>query len=212
MVNGRGSRRVHDTDLRAAARHRAHTEDRVPAGDWEPPAVYADNPQHWSQERYEQVKDPVLREALRRQAQSIRMLTKAMTDAKLTRKALAKQAGVSTAGAGAVFRGEVWPQVAVMLRLCLVVGLPFGTGQGFVQPDRVDPVVASLRARVSIAGVPLEVFADEADINPDVLLRVLATAQDIEVEAAGRVADALDAHPRRTAPTTRDRAPKRERS
>lgn len=200
MVNGRGSRRVRDTNLRAAALARAHTDDHVPPGDWEPPAMYANNPKRWSRERYGQVKDPVLREALRRQAQSIRMLTKAMTDAKLTRKALAEQAGVSTAGAGAVFRGEVWPQVAVMLRLCAVVGLPFGTGQGFVQPDRVDPVVASLRARVSIAGLPLAIFAAEARIAPEELLRVLATAQDIEVEAAGRVADALDAHPRRTAP------------
>ena len=199
MVNGRGGQRVRDAALRAAARHRAHTEDRVPAGEWEPPAMYANNPERWWVERYEQVKDPVLREALRRQAQSIRMLAKAMADAKLTRKALAEQAGVSTAGAGAVFRGEVWPQVAVMLRLCAVVGLPFGTGQGLVRPDRVDPVVGSLRARVSIAGVPLEVFAAEAGINPDVLLRVLATAQEIGIEAAGRVADALDAHQRTTA-------------
>ena len=199
MVNGRGGQRVRDAALRAAARARAHTEDRIPAGEWEPPAMYANDPKRWSLERYGQVNDPVLREALRRQAQSIRMLAKAMTDAKLTRKALAEQAGVSTAGAGAVFRGEVWPQVAVMLRLCAVLGLPFGTGQGFVQPDRVDPVVASLRARVAIAGVPLEVFAAEADINPDELLRVLATAQEIGIEAAGRVADALDAHPGTTA-------------
>jgi transcriptional regulator with XRE-family HTH domain len=212
MVNGRGSKRVHDTDLRAAARARAHADEHVPAGDWEPPAIYANNPKRWSLERYEQVKDPVLREALRRQGQSIRMLTKAMTDAKLTRKALAEQAGVSTAGAGAVFRGEVWPQVAVMLRLCAVLGLQFGTGQGFLQPDRVDPVVASLRVRVSIAGLPLDLFAAEAGIAPDMLLRVLATAQDIEVEAAGRVADALDAHSRRTAPTTLDHAPRRKRS
>ena len=194
MVHGRGGELVRDAVLRAAALERAHEEAHIPPAEWGPPAMYANNPKKWWLERYEQVKDPVLREALRRQAQSVRMMTRAMADEKLTRKALAKQAGVSEPGAGAIFRGEVWPQVAVMLRLCAVLGLPYGTGQGFVQPDRVDPVVASLRARVRIAGVPLDEFAAEARIAPEVLLRVLATAQNIKGEAAGRVADALDAH------------------
>lgn len=198
VVNGRGARRVRDPDVRVAARTRAATDEHIPASDWEPPATYARDWRKWTLEHYEQVRDPVLREALRRHAQSIRMLNRAMNDEELSRNALTARAGVSTAGAGQVFRGEVWPQVTVMLRLCSAAGLPFGTGQGFVQPDRVDPVVQSLRDRIHIAGMPLTDFAAAAGLSPDALLRIVATAQDIRVEAAGRVADVLDEtlHPR----------------
>ena len=192
MVNGRGGRRIRDAQVRAAAQERAATDEHIPAAEWEPPAAYANDWKTWTRERYGQVRDPVLREALRRHAQSVRMLNKAMADEDLSRNGLIARSGVSPAGAGQVFRGEVWPQVTVMLRLCAAVGLPFGTGQGLVQPDRVDPVVESLRDRIQIAGMPLADFAAAADISPDTLLRIVATAQDVDVETAGRVADVLD--------------------
>ena len=67
MVHGRGGELVRDADLRATARERAHEEAHIPPDGWGPPAMYANNPKKWWLERCEQVKDPVLREALRRQ-------------------------------------------------------------------------------------------------------------------------------------------------
>jgi len=193
MPGGAGGRRARDPNAREEARRRARTERRIPAAEWEPPALYAASRRTWFVEDYDAVRDPVLRGALEGHARSVRLLDAAMRDRRLSRQALAAAAEVSVATSGQVFRGEVWPTTAVMARLCAAVGLPYGAGQGFVPPDRADPVVASLRARARIAGLSVEAFAAEAGLGTAELLRIIAAAQAPDLDDADRIADALDA-------------------